>query len=128
MAERSNAAVLKTVDCHRSGGSNPSLSANPNNSAPTGAFFILVNARQTLFAKARAQPNTVAHRATLSWGGRSAGGRREGSPMATPAALFAKALGKIKKVAHRATLLLGFSIARRRREGSPLAIPANFFA
>jgi hypothetical protein len=27
MAERSNAAVLKTVDCHRSGGSNPSLSA-----------------------------------------------------------------------------------------------------
>ena len=28
MAERSNAAVLKTVDCYRSGGSNPSLSAN----------------------------------------------------------------------------------------------------
>ncbi len=28
MAERSNAAVLKTVDCNRSGGSNPSLSAN----------------------------------------------------------------------------------------------------
>ncbi len=27
LAERSNAAVLKTVDCHRSGGSNPSLSA-----------------------------------------------------------------------------------------------------
>ena len=27
MAEWSNAAVLKTVDCHRSGGSNPSLSA-----------------------------------------------------------------------------------------------------
>ena len=27
MAERSNAAVLKTVDCNRSGGSNPSLSA-----------------------------------------------------------------------------------------------------
>ncbi|MFM2300249.1 MAG: hypothetical protein RIR98_1857 [Bacteroidota bacterium] len=27
MAERSNAAVLKTVDCYRSGGSNPSLSA-----------------------------------------------------------------------------------------------------
>ena len=30
MAERSNAAVLKTVDCHRSGGSNPSFSANRN--------------------------------------------------------------------------------------------------
>ena len=28
MAERSNAAVLKTVDLHGSGGSNPSLSAN----------------------------------------------------------------------------------------------------
>jgi hypothetical protein len=27
MAERSNAAVLKTVDCNRSGGSNPSFSA-----------------------------------------------------------------------------------------------------
>ena len=30
MAERSNAAVLKTVDCHRSGGSNPSFSASRN--------------------------------------------------------------------------------------------------
>ncbi len=29
MAERSNAAVLKTVDLHGSGGSNPSLSAAP---------------------------------------------------------------------------------------------------
>jgi hypothetical protein len=28
MAERFNAAVLKTVDCNRSGGSNPSLSAS----------------------------------------------------------------------------------------------------
>ena len=28
MAERSNAAVLKTVEGHTSGGSNPSLSAN----------------------------------------------------------------------------------------------------
>ncbi len=27
MAERSNAAVLKTVNCNRFGGSNPSLSA-----------------------------------------------------------------------------------------------------
>ncbi len=30
MAERSNAAVLKTVDLHGSGGSNPSLSAKYN--------------------------------------------------------------------------------------------------
>ena len=28
MAEWSNAAVLKTVDCNRSGGSNPSFSAD----------------------------------------------------------------------------------------------------
>ena len=27
MAERSNAVVLKTIDCNRSGGSNPSFSA-----------------------------------------------------------------------------------------------------
>ena len=31
MAERSNAAVLKTVDCNRSGGSNPSFSAKSQN-------------------------------------------------------------------------------------------------
>ncbi len=30
MAEWSNAAVLKTVDCYRSGGSNPSFSAKGN--------------------------------------------------------------------------------------------------
>ena len=30
MAEWSNAAVLKTVDCYRSGGSNPSFSAKRN--------------------------------------------------------------------------------------------------
>jgi hypothetical protein len=31
MAEWSIAAVLKTVDCNRSGGSNPSFSAHKNN-------------------------------------------------------------------------------------------------
>ena len=31
MAEWSNAVVLKTIDCHRSGGSNPSFSAKPHN-------------------------------------------------------------------------------------------------
>ncbi len=40
MAERSNAAVLKTVDCQRSGGSNPSLSARKNQMPPKGAFFV----------------------------------------------------------------------------------------
>ena len=43
MAERSNAAVLKTVDCHRSGGSNPSLSATllkkPVDQIFTGFFY-----------------------------------------------------------------------------------------
>ena len=38
MAERSNAAVLKTVDCHRSGGSNPSLSAFAHQSFSVGGF------------------------------------------------------------------------------------------
>ena len=39
MAERSNAAVLKTVNCNRFGGSNPSLSAE-RKSPRFGAFFI----------------------------------------------------------------------------------------
>ena len=42
MAERSNAAVLKTVDCHRSGGSNPSLSAKTQfkrSMKPANALF-----------------------------------------------------------------------------------------
>ena len=38
MAERFNAAVLKTVDCNRSGGSNPSLSAYSEMSAIAGIF------------------------------------------------------------------------------------------
>ena len=39
MAERSNAAVLKTVDCYRSGGSNPSLSAESCKSNIYGFFY-----------------------------------------------------------------------------------------
>ena len=39
MAERSNAAVLKTVDCQRSGGSNPSLSAKKSNAPLWGIFY-----------------------------------------------------------------------------------------
>ena len=41
MAERSNAAVLKTVDCNRSGGSNPSLSAFAHRSFSVGGLFIM---------------------------------------------------------------------------------------
>jgi hypothetical protein len=40
MAEWSIAAVLKTVDCNRSGGSNPSLSASQAH-APNGGIFYL---------------------------------------------------------------------------------------
>ena len=39
MAEWSNAAVLKTVDCNRSGGSNPSLSAFARRSFNEGGLF-----------------------------------------------------------------------------------------
>jgi hypothetical protein len=40
LAEWSIAAVLKTVDCNRSGGSNPSLSAFAHRSFSVGGFFI----------------------------------------------------------------------------------------
>ena len=47
MAEWSNAAVLKTVDCNRSGGSNPSFSAKGN----PQKFFVgfLVSKKPNLF-------------------------------------------------------------------------------
>ncbi len=41
MAERSIAAVLKTVDCNRSGGSNPSFSASEAKPRNSGAFVFL---------------------------------------------------------------------------------------
>jgi hypothetical protein len=41
MAERSNAAVLKTVDCNRSGGSNPSLSADKKSPSHMGLFLCI---------------------------------------------------------------------------------------
>ena len=39
LAEWSNAAVLKTVEGHTSGGSNPSLSANPLSVFGRGFFY-----------------------------------------------------------------------------------------
>ena len=39
VAEWSNAAVLKTVDLHGSGGSNPSLSAKQKPNHPVGLLF-----------------------------------------------------------------------------------------
>ena len=39
MAERSNAVVLKTIDCNRSGGSNPSFSAKENPQHLLWVFF-----------------------------------------------------------------------------------------
>ena len=47
MAERSNAAVLKTVDCNRSGGSNPSLSAKQH-SKPRFIVVFLFSTRTKL--------------------------------------------------------------------------------
>ncbi len=50
MAERSNAAVLKTVDGQLSGGSNPSLSATSTQFEPKrnklSAFFIVIEMPQ----------------------------------------------------------------------------------
>ena len=43
MAERSNAAVLKTVDSQGSGGSNPSLSALIAESKDSAFFVYLIN-------------------------------------------------------------------------------------
>ena len=40
LAEWSNAAVLKTVEGHTSGGSNPSFSANPSNHMIVRVFFV----------------------------------------------------------------------------------------
>ena len=42
MAERSNAAVLKTVEGYTSGGSNPSLSANHTQIPPPAGFFVSI--------------------------------------------------------------------------------------
>ena len=45
MAERSIAAVLKTVDCNRSGGSNPSFSAENESLRSTWGFFFEIDSR-----------------------------------------------------------------------------------
>ena len=45
MAEWSNAAVLKTVDCYRSGGSNPSFSATQN------LNLLLINLLRFIYCK-----------------------------------------------------------------------------
>ena len=45
MAEWSNAAVLKTVDCYRSGGSNPSFSARQN------LNLLLINLLRFIYCK-----------------------------------------------------------------------------
>ena len=51
MAEWSNAAVLKTVDCYRSGGSNPSLSAGIQNSPSARGYFHFKIVRKCLISK-----------------------------------------------------------------------------
>ena len=61
MAERSNAVVLKTIDCNRSGGSNPSFSAKGTHNIVVGFLFskknqtclcfFLENKKDKIFAK-----------------------------------------------------------------------------
>ncbi len=52
MAEWSNAAVLKTVDCNRSGGSNPSFSAKETRNESFG-FFVFRPRQKFTFAGER---------------------------------------------------------------------------
>jgi hypothetical protein len=62
MAERSIAAVLKTVEGHTSGGSNPSLSAR-SNVAPQlrGIFYARKERSEANFTKKIAQVKTCAY-------------------------------------------------------------------
>jgi hypothetical protein len=51
MAERSNAAVLKTVEVKASGGSNPSLSAKGKLSRVSGIFCLERRTKFTLLSR-----------------------------------------------------------------------------
>ncbi len=64
MAERSNAAVLKTVDCHRSGGSNPSLSAASKASTIVLAFVVLYESEPKVQASIQ---NNKSHCHEVAW-------------------------------------------------------------
>ena len=64
MAERSNAAVLKTVDCHRSGGSNPSLSADSKASTIVLAFVVLYESEPKVQASIQ---NNKSHCHEVAW-------------------------------------------------------------
>ena len=58
MAEWSIAAVLKTVDCNRSGGSNPSFSAKKSRNVSFGFFYSYdVESRYELHAGVMAEPS-----------------------------------------------------------------------
>ena len=66
MAEWSNAAVLKTVDLHGSGGSNPSLSATKKQKSVRKAlqgtladFFVLENRKNRHNLRLNLQPNGI---------------------------------------------------------------------
>ena len=84
MAERSNAAVLKTVDCYRSGGSNPSLSANPFKNHDLSWFFCFQNEPSLLVRIYWEQKNKWRSHWFLNWlkppHSRDAGAKRRQSP------------------------------------------------
>ena len=69
MAERSNAAVLKTVDLRGSGGSNPSLSAEKTlqNSIPNcfAAFFVVLLSQFMSQKRTTRSPKTLQHGITM---------------------------------------------------------------
>ena len=59
MAERSIAAVLKTVDCNRSGGSNPSLSARLETKISQNA--VNINVYSVFCFSAVSKKNKIGH-------------------------------------------------------------------
>ena len=61
MAERSNAAVLKTVDLHGSGGSNPSLSAKEK-AMRSVAFFCELEFSARMRSQGCDRRESLAHR------------------------------------------------------------------
>ena len=65
MAERSNAAVLKTVDCHRSGGSNPSLSARQDQNPRIIVGFFVFRTSEACFCEFGEQKNLRRSRLVL---------------------------------------------------------------
>ena len=63
MAEWSNAVVLKTIEGHTSGGSNPSLSARRSQEIPETVFYFVSMNKKTLVLGASPNPNRYSYQA-----------------------------------------------------------------